>query len=227
MQNKTLLVDCDGVLYPSEALTLKDFVEAMKETYRQDVKLDGTTQARISEETIAQNKLGLFNYIKAVCDYTGYGFENFCRKMFDRIDYSNITRDDGLYQNIKNVAQNQPVMILTNNHILHLDKVLQQRFGKSVFDFEADGIQCYDITLSEKNGVFYPKHDPQGLAFISKRIGVPVESCILVDDMPRNITAARNIGMSAVLISDKFTLKQYLTQIAPQNISREKENERR
>lgn len=225
MTNKTLLIDCDGVLYPFSQLTLEDFVSAMKETYRKDVKIDGKTQAKISEETIAQNKLGMFNYIKAICDYTGYNFDAFCRQMFSRVDYGKITRDDALYRSLIRTAHAQPVVILTNNHFYHLNNVLQQRFGKSVFDFENNGIRCYDITASEKNGVFFPKHNPEGLAAFVQKIGVSAAECIMLDDMARNIETAKKVGMAGVLIDEKFTLKQYLGQNLKNSIALEKEYE--
>ena len=225
MPNKTLLVDCDGVLYPFSQLSLKDFVSAMKETYRHDVKISGRVQAKISKETITQNKLGMFNYIKAICDEVGYDFDTFCRQMFARVDYGKITRDDALYKSLVRTANSQQVVVLTNNHFYHLYSVLKHRFGKSVFDFENDGIRCYDITASEKNGVFYPKQNPEALAAFAQKIGVSVYECILLDDMQRNIDAARKIGMSGVLIDEKFTLKQYLAKTSRNGISLEKEYE--
>ena len=81
MNKKTLIIDCDGVLYPASMLTLQSFVEAMKTTYRDDLKVDGATQERVSKETIAKHKLGMFNYIYAMCKETGYKFDDFCLKM--------------------------------------------------------------------------------------------------------------------------------------------------
>lgn len=222
---KTLLIDCDGVLYPFSQLPIGSLVSAIKETYRYDVKIDGSTQAKISEETIAKNQLGMFNYIKALCQHANYDFDMFCKKMFEKIDYGNITRDDGLYQALARRAKVQPLVILTNNHIQHLNNVLRQRFGKSVADFEKAGIRCYDITSSEQNGVFYPKRNPQSLILLAEKIGVSVYDCIMLDDTPHNIEAAKSTGMPGILIDKKFTLKKYLLQNLPNGISLEKEYE--
>ena len=223
MSKKTLLIDCDGVLYPFSQLTLQDFVSAMKKTYREDVGIDGATQVKISEDTLAKNQLGMFNYIKAICNHAGYNFETFCRKMFDRVDYSKITRDDGLYQNIVQASRSQQLIILTNNHIYHLNNVLKQRFGKSVFDFENIGIRCYDITATEKNGVFLPKQNPKALTLLTEKIGVSVYDCVMLDDTPRNIEAAKSIGMPGILIDEDFTLKKYLQQEQQKTLNRGKE----
>ena len=67
MTKKTLIIDCDGVLYPASMLTLQEFVDAMKNTYRDDLKVDSKTQAKVSEQTISKQRLGMFNYINEMC----------------------------------------------------------------------------------------------------------------------------------------------------------------
>jgi FMN phosphatase YigB (HAD superfamily) len=210
--SKTLIVDCDGVLYPSSQVTMFDFLKAMKATYRDDLQVDGETQSRVSAETIAQQKLGMFNYIKAMCDSEKYDFDEFCNRMFDRVDYSKIFPDETLGRQLIGAAKQDNVVILTNNHRNHLDRVLQHRFGKTAADFEALGIKCIDITQTEKDGVFYPKQDPKALRALTQTLGVRPEDCTLLDDTSYNVDAARRIGMNAVLIDEKNTLKNYLTQ---------------
>ena len=104
MPKQALILDCDGVLYPISQISLAEFVDAMKQTYREELKIDGKTQALISEQTIAQNRLGMFNYIKAMCDYADYNFDEFCLKMQSRVDYDKITPDYGLYKQLLNTA---------------------------------------------------------------------------------------------------------------------------
>ena len=227
MSKKTLIIDCDGVLYPASELTLKDFVEAMKSTYREDLKVSSEVQERVSNETLAKKHLGMFNYINAICKETEYNFDEFCNKMFDRVDYSKISKDIALFNLLCAETKKNDVLILTNNHIVHLNKVLQQRFGKNIFEMQEAGIKCFDIKSTMKNGVFYPKQDPKALTLFADRLGVAVEDCVLIDDSKRNIDAAKSVGMQTVLIDDNFTLKQYLAQTHPSNtiIKTGKENE--
>lgn len=208
---QTLIIDCDGVLYPTSQLSLRDFVNAMKETYRLDYQISGEIQKEVSEQTIAENKLGMFNYIKAVCDRTGIQFEDFCQKMFKRVDYDNIKQDKQLLNLLLDTAQKEEIIILTNNHISHLNKVLYQRFDRSISDFESAGIKCYDITATESHGVFMPKQNPEALELFISRINRNPENCILIDDSPRNIEAAKTAGMQSVLITEEKSLKSYLT----------------
>ena len=219
MTKKTLIIDCDGVLYPASMLTLREFVDAMKDTYRNDLKVDGATQEKVSKETLAKNRLGMFNYINAMCNETGHNFDDFCHKMQDKIDYSKISPDVSLYNMLVNEAKKNHVVILTNNHMSHLDKVLQQRFGKTVFEMQEAGIECFDIKSTMRNGVFYPKQDPKALSIFTDRLGVNPQDCVLIDDTKRNLDAAKQIGMQTFLIDeDKNTLKHYLNQNRGNNI---------
>lgn len=218
MPKQALILDCDGVLYPISQISLAEFVDAMKQTYREELKIDGKTQALISEQTIAKNRLGMFNYIKAMCDYADYNFDEFCLKMQSRIDYDKITPDYGLYKQLLGTVKDKQVVILTNNHMAHLDKVLQKRFGKTVFEVEDDGIECFDIKTMERNGVFYPKQNPQALANFAAKINQLPENCTLVDDTEKNLISAKQAGMKAVLINEKFTLRQYLQQLKTNNL---------
>lgn len=219
MKNKTLILDCDGVLYPATDLTLADFIAAMKKTFHQDVKVSADVQKQISEETLAQKHLGMYNYIKAVCDKTGYGFNHFCEQMVSYVDYSKISPDVQLGKMLLTTAQNYDTVILTNSHILHLDKVLQRRFNKSVFDMESSNIRCFDIQALERNGVFHPKQEDKALSLFADRIGKLPQDCVLIDDTQRNLDAAQKIGMQTVLINEDFTLKQYLWQLQNSNIN--------
>ena len=214
MKNKTLIIDCDGVLYPTSMLSLQEFVTAMKDTYRNDLKIDGATQEKVSKETLAKNRLGMFNFINALCNEVGYDFDAFCLKMQEKTDYSKISRDDALFNLLCAEAKQSRVVILTNNHMSHLDKVLHQRFGKNVFEFQDAGIECFDIKSTMRNGVFYPKQNPKSLEIFADRLGVLPQDCILIDDTQRNLDSAKQVGMQTVLIDDeKLTLKQYLINL--------------
>lgn len=206
---RTLLFDCDGVLYPLTQLPIQNIVLAMKETYRQDLGLSGEEQQKISEETRQTNHLGMFNYIKAICEYKNYDFEKFCMQMAERIDYSNITYNRNLTQMIFRVAKYYNVGILTNNSRAHLAKVLKHALGKSLEETEANGVRVFDITTTEENGIFWRKQ-PEGLALICQRNGYQPVQTTLFDDTPSNVGAAREIGMYGVLIGKQMSLQKAL-----------------
>ncbi len=212
MAKKTLILDCDGVLYSNSLITLRDFVDAMKYTCRYEAKIDSSIQSHASQLTTQSKRFGMFNYIKELCVESGYSFEKFCHQMFSHIDYGKLPHDEYLLHLILNKKKYSDIAILTNNHMVHLNNVVQQRFGKSVFELEALGITCYDISSTENNGIFYPKQNPEALLLFANRIGKKPQDCILIDDAPQNIEAGKHIGMQGVLINKDYTLQKYLSQ---------------
>ena len=213
MKKKTLIIDCDGVIYPFSNLTSDDFKNAIKLTCENNAKIDGVTQQKISEKVIEQQKHGMFNYIKALCDDACYDFEEFCQQMFEYIDYRKIEEDQSLLEVLQQTADQRTVYILSNNHHVHLEKIFLKRFGKTLHEIEKIGIRCFDITTTEQNGAFYPKQDPEGLRTFLKKINKTPQECILIDDSIRNIQAAKNIEMEGVLIDEKYKLSDYLSSL--------------
>lgn len=204
------ILDCDGVLYPGSMLALNDFVGAMQKTFSEDYHLDEAFLKKVSEKTLRKNHLGMFNYIKAVCDETGNSFQGFCRQMFAKVNYNQIKKDQALLKQLKAAATRHKMVIFTNNTIGHLDMVLKHRFGSSVFEFENAGIECYDIMATERQGAFYPKQNPKALELFASKIGYMPQECVLVDDSPRNIESAQQAGMQGVLIDESLSLSAYL-----------------
>ena len=207
---KTLILDCDGVLYPTSQLSLRDFVSAMKRTAKawgiSDEEYNTASQASLSK-----NAKGMFNFVLEMTKGDMARFDRFCADMFDRVDYTKITRDDVLKQRLKDARKTNDVVILTNNHQAHLEKVLNARFGESC---ETVGVPCFDIRSTEKDGMFHPKQSEEGLLIFCEKIGKKPNECVLVDDTPVNISAARKIGMGGCLISEKMTLSNYLEAVS-------------
>ena len=212
-KRQVLILDCDGVLYPASMLELKDFIGAMQKTFSEDYHLDEAFLKQISEKTLRKNHLGMFNYIKAVCDETSHSFQEFCRLMFAKVNYGHIKKDEVLLKQLKATATCHKMVLFTNNTIGHLDTVLKHRFASSVFEFENAGIECYDIMATERQGVFYPKQNPKALVLFASKIGYLPQECVLVDDSPRNIESAQQAGMQGVLIDEDLDLSAYLSSL--------------
>ena len=54
---KTLILDCDGVIYPTSQVSLRDFVRAMKDTAR-DWKISDDEYNRASAVSMEKKALG-------------------------------------------------------------------------------------------------------------------------------------------------------------------------
>ena len=206
MKKQTLILDCDGVLYPISQLATADIVSAMKET------LDSLSVApQVVEEVSAQTKgSGMFNYIHQLCKVAKVDFADFCTSMQSKIDYSKNTRYESLLKKINQTKKDYDVVILTNNHQAHLNQVLELRFGKNINNL---GIPCYSIEDLEKSGKFYPKQSQLGLKIFCNKLGKHPSECVLVDDTQRNLDSASSIGMQGVLITENLSLSKYLNQL--------------
>ena len=116
----TLVIDCDGVLYPLSELSTREIVSAMKDVYRNQAHISGDIQVAASDKTIREGHLGMFNYIKEMCNQSGYDFKLFCRQLADKIDYSRIKPNPLLLKMLQKKAQEQKVEIFSNNSAEHL-----------------------------------------------------------------------------------------------------------
>jgi epoxide hydrolase-like predicted phosphatase len=89
---------------------------------------------------------------------------------------------------------------------------LRPRYATAILSNSADGARREEqsryrfgdlvdtIVYSHEVGVAKP--DPQVFALTVERLGVAAGSCVLLDDAPENVEAARAFGMQAVLHTD-------------------------
>ena len=88
---------------------------------------------------------------------------------------------------IKGLKPQYKVSILSNAD-LNLEERIKDGMGiHHLFD---------DIISSAVVGVSKPKHEIYELA--AKRLELPAEECVFIDDAERNVTAAREVGMMAI-----------------------------
>lgn len=203
---KTLVLDCDGVLYPLSAIPNAQFIEAFKNAIS-SLGISEPQYQEASSRAKAKKALGLFNFAREICQDFGVSFEAFCDGFVANLNYANILRDDELLELIYEVQKYYNIAIYTNNHIKHLNKVLDVKFGKNTSNI---GFVCYDITSTYFNNIFHPKKSDLGLLMVAEKLGQEPEDCILIDDAEFNCAKALSIGMEAVLITEDFTLKEYL-----------------
>lgn len=218
MENKkNLIFDCDGVLYPLPVLPIQNIIEPMIDLFRRKLKISGEEQIYISNKTVNEKHLGMFNYIKEMCAFKNYDFRTFCRQLADQIDYSGIQKNQVLWEKLEQLSQQNQLYILSNNCREHIEKVVQNLFAKNLGDLEAIGMKIYDITCSERDGYFHPKQSPLGLEYFLQNIQAKPEDCTLFDDAIINIEAAQKIGMRGVLVDYQKGVTNYL---APAKLSK-------
>jgi putative hydrolase of the HAD superfamily len=63
-----------------------------------------------------------------------------------------------------------------------------------------DGLGIHDLfdTVISSAVVGMAKPDPRVYRLAAERLGLPAEQCVFIDDLDRNVSAAREVGMAAV-----------------------------
>jgi len=67
------------------------------------------------------------------------------------------------------------------------------------------GLSDFFDAVSDGNGLINSKPDPEVFLKASERLGIPPESCLVVEDAVAGIEAARHAGMVAVSLGDAST----------------------
>ncbi len=88
---------------------------------------------------------------------------------------------------IKGLKPQYKVSILSNADLNLEERIKETMNIHHLFD---------DIISSAVDGVTKPKHEIFHLA--AKRLDMPLEECLFIDDAERNVDAAREVGMKAV-----------------------------
>lgn len=211
------------MLYPLSELSTFNIISAAKKTYREDLQIDGEEQAGIAEQTIHDGRLGLFNYLKAICEYKRYDFNLFCKNMVERTDYSRIKPNAGLWNKLQMLSSQYNLAVLSNNSRPHIEKVLQKLFSKSIYEVEDAGLKIFDITATRgQDGWFNPKRVLCSLEIFAHKNGYEPRETILFDDAMQNITAAHRAGMRATLITPENTLENNLQPFIKKPFAKEK-----
>ena len=145
-----------------------------------------------------ENKLGLYNYFLAICNYDLNEFNELCDELFTTIDYKQVQKDHKLFKLLKKVSKKYNLYILTNNHKTHVDICCKKMFNVGLADM--DFIKCYDITETYEDGCFHRKQDEGQFEKICQRVGADISECILIDDNKKVINTAKSVGMRGIRV---------------------------
>ena len=206
---KTLIIDCDGVLYPEyKNPIIKGIKTIKKQAYLNNISKE--EYQRISKETYERGEQGIFNFILNLFNKNLDIYNEFCKKLVDILDYSEIGRNDELYNLLIKASKKYYICIFSNNCSFHLDKVYKQLFGKSLQDFP---FPSYDISFTFKDGCFHPKQTKEGFINFMKKINKDKNDCIVIDDSYRNIQRCIELGIQCEYISKDNNLEKVLNKL--------------
>ena len=205
---KTLIIDCDGVLYPEYQFPLSKEIKAIEEqAYANNISKEN--YQKISNETLKRGEQGLYNFILNLCNKNMNSYNIFCKKIVDSIDCK-IERNDELYNLLLKGAKKYDICILTNSSNYQLNKVYKYLFGLSLSDFP---FPSYDISFTYKDGCFHPKQTKEGYINFMKKINVDKKDCIVIDDSYRNIQRCIELGIQYEYITKENTLINVLNKL--------------
>lgn len=207
---KTIILDCDGVLYPLSQLSTRDIINAVGHVISH-WRIDEKRAADISKTCKENGWLGYFNYTYFLMGRQNMAFRVFCKDVVDTIDYSQIKPNPELLQVLKELSKKADLVVCSNNVQIHIDMVFWQLF-RSIPD--SLGIKSYDIVSTLHGDVFYPKQSEQGLLMFCERLGKKPEECILIDDSPHNIDRAKQIGMSSIHVTQNVDIVDILKNLS-------------
>lgn len=91
------------------------------------------------------------------------------------------------------------------------NKILSPALSK----LELEGF--FEVTVN-RNGVNYPKPNPEGINFALERLGVEREKTVFVGDSLDDVNAARNAGLRVIIIAEGENLKDELLAAKPERI---------
>ena len=206
---KTLIIDCDGVLFPESQFKKSDMGEFLQTEFSSNNILK-EKYIKLYKEIIIRKGQGFFNFIFNLFDKDMTLFDKFCFNMFKSLDYSKIKRDDELFELLLKVGQKYDICILSNNHKYHLDRVYRNLFGKTIEQFP---FKSYDISSTLKDGYFHRKQSSDGYKIFLEKINKKNTECIVLDDSLQNIEKCSENKIPYILITNNITLKMVLNKL--------------
>ena len=104
------------------------------------------------------------------------------------------------------------VQIVRELHAAGIPLFALTNWSEELFPFALERFDFLDlflgIVVSGKEGVAKP--DPEIFTILQKRIGHSLDACIFIDDNVRNVEAAAEAGLDAILFTDTDHLRQDL-----------------
>ncbi len=196
---KYILFDLDETLYPREAGIMKVLTERMYQFMVHKVGIpadDAPAKRRYFFQKYGTSLRGLMEeYSIAPEDFLAYVHDINLRDF--------ISASPPLHHMLTNIPFNKA--IFTNADTAHAERVLDVLQVRPHFD------QIIDIAaVNYKN-----KPDPLAYRQALDLLGVSGHECIMVEDMPRNLPPAKEMGMTTILVDGQSSPSLGIDYIVP------------
>jgi beta-phosphoglucomutase family hydrolase len=115
--------------------------------------------------------------------------------------------------------QFRPLLKLIPGLDTFLEKACQQRIPMAIgsaaimfnIDFVLDGLELrhYFASVISAESVKESKPDPETYLICAQELGMPAKDCIVFEDAPKGVEAARNAGMRCVVLTTMHTKEEF------------------
>lgn len=182
----TWIFDLDNTLYPGTCRLFDQVQVKIREFIRSHLGLDEAGALALQKRYFREHMTTL----RGLMINDGIDPNAFLDFVHD-IDLSGVAPDPALDRAIAALPGRK--VIFTNGSVPHVERVLA-RVGVDAGHF--DGI--FDIVASD----FVPKPDIDVYRRLCETFRIEPSRAVMIDDMPRNLVPAHNLGMTTVLVEE-------------------------
>lgn len=193
---KLILLDCDGVLYPTEQLPFRCFMTALQKTWDL-LHVSPQTVQIAKEKRNTAGYTGIYNHILFVCRETQLDFNRVTDVFLQQVDYGGLKPNPTLKKQLEDLNRKIPCCIVTNNHKKHLNTVLNRVFG---ITSETNFLPQIDISDRFDGTGFLSKKNPTCFLKICRRFNVTPQQTLCADDTPAILKIAKRTGLKTLLV---------------------------
>ena len=208
---KHIILDCDGVIYPTHELSLKSILTALKTTANQ-FKISDHTWITTKKKYKNSRQQGMVNFMNNLCRENNIDFNFFTKAHASNLDYRKISINAELTNLINQFVKNgDSVTIASNNHYHHIKQVLYSVFANPDI---INKINIYDGTTFEENDMFIVKPSEYYYRNLIKSLKIyNATRAFYLDDSSRNINESQKHGVQSYLINSEQSTVSALIKI--------------
>ncbi len=151
----TLILDSDGVLYPTSQLNLRKITSALMLTLA-DFSISKDKWRECSYFCKKCGQPGMLNKLKKLCEINDIDEIGFQKAHAENIDYSYIQQNPELANYLLGLKKmGVTIVVASNNHRPHLEKVIDRVFGQSAKNIFSDIISGHSFQKTHSGGSFH------------------------------------------------------------------------
>ena len=192
-----IFFDNDGILVETDHL----FFRACSETLKKLVDFD--LPYELYREHILVQGVGFHEFLKTRgCDIEISDLRRMrTERYFELLRNSEISVFPGVRETLSKLSKKIPLGVVTAAQKKEFEIIHEKLDLRKYFDFVVD-----------RDDVEFSKPHPEGYLLAAKKAEVPPKKCLVIEDSPRGISAAKNAGMMCWCVPTKNTREMDLSQ---------------